>query len=207
MLRFQAVQNMLPEGRARESLQIAIDRAAEAITEGRDAVQALRRSGGGSDELIQTLTSLGEELGAEQGDTRETAVAFRVLVEGKPQQVRAALHDDLCRIASEAMRNAFRHARAKQIEVDIRYDQRMLRLRVRDDGAGMDPKLLAPQGRAGHWGLPGMRERAKRIGGQLDVWSQLNRGTEVEVTIPGAIAYLQSGEQSSVNAPGGQDER
>jgi signal transduction histidine kinase/streptogramin lyase len=205
MLRFQSVQNMLPEGHAKESLQLAIDRAAEAITEGREAVQELRRASGSSDDLVHSLTSLGQELGAEDIDREKqaTPVAFRVLVEGEPQRVHAVLYDDLCRIASEALRNAFRHAHANRIEVDIRYDHRMLRLRIRDDGVGMDPKLLTPVGRDGHWGLPGMRERATRIGGHFEVWSQINRGTEVEVTIPGGIAYSESADQPHSRRNGG----
>jgi|SRR5665213_1353984 len=184
---------MLPEGRARESLELAIDRAAVAITEGRDAIQALRGSGGNGNDLVQAMTSLGQELAAHHAATEDgIPITFRVLVEGNPQQIRAALQDDLCRIASEAIRNAFRHARASRIEVDVRYDKRMLRLRIRDDGVGMDPRFLKPDGRAGHWGLPGMRERAASIGAQFDAWSHLNRGTEIEVTIPAFIAYCQS---------------
>ena len=92
------------------------------------------------------------------------------------------------------MRNAFRHAGAKQIEVEIRYDERQLRLRVRDDGKGIDPKLLSDHGPEGHFGLRGMRERARLIGGKLTVWSELDSGTEVELTIPANRAYTASGD-------------
>jgi signal transduction histidine kinase len=87
------------------------------------------------------------------------------------------------------LRNAFRHARARRIEVEIRYDERRLRVRIRDDGSGIDPSVLSHEGRAGHWGLTGMRERAKRIGGEMDVWSEFGAGTEVELRIPASIAY------------------
>ena len=99
-------------------------------------------------------------------------------------------------MAGEALRNAFRHADAHQIEVEVRYDERQFRLRVRDDGKGIDPKLLGDSGREGHFGLPGMRERAKRVGGKLTVWSsdprtdgELQSGTEVELSIPATHAY------------------
>jgi nitrate/nitrite-specific signal transduction histidine kinase len=85
--------------------------------------------------------------------------------------------------------NAFRHARARRIEVEIRYDERELRVRIRDDGSGIDPSVLGDEGRAGHWGLTGMRERAKRIGGTMDLWSELGGGTEVELRIPASTAY------------------
>jgi signal transduction histidine kinase len=87
------------------------------------------------------------------------------------------------------LRNAFHHAQAQRIEVEIRYDKRQLRLRVRDDGKGIDPKLLNYDGRAGHYGLRGMRERAKLMGGKLAVWSELDSGTEVELRIPASRAY------------------
>jgi signal transduction histidine kinase len=95
------------------------------------------------------------------------------------------------------MRNAFRHADAKQIEVEIRYDERQLRVRVRDDGKGIDPKLLSDHGREGHFGLRGMRERAKLIGGKLTVWSELDAGTEVELSLPASRAYTAPDGQRS----------
>jgi signal transduction histidine kinase len=65
-------------------------------------------------------------------------------------------------------------------------------LRVRDDGKGIDPKVLESEGRAGHWGLHGMRERAKLVGGKLDVWSEIGSGTEVDLNIPASAAYARS---------------
>jgi signal transduction histidine kinase len=62
-------------------------------------------------------------------------------------------------------------------------------LRVRHDGKGIDPEVLDRQARAGHFGLPGMRERAELIGGELEIWSQRQSGTEVELKIRAAIAY------------------
>ena len=77
------------------------------------------------------------------------------------------IQDEVYRIAREVLRNAFRHARAHQIEVEIRYDDSQLRLRIRDDGTGMEPKVLKEGGRAGHWGLPGIRERAQADRGKV----------------------------------------
>jgi len=113
-------------------------------------------------------------------------------VEGTPRDLHPILRDEVYRIAAEAMRNAFRHAQARQIEVEIQYEERQLRLRVRDDGKGVDPKLLDDEGRPGHWGLHGMHERAKLVGAHLDVWSKLDSGTEVELSIPASIAYATS---------------
>ncbi len=73
--------------------------------------------------------------------------------------------------------------------VDIHYDERHLRVRVRDDGKGIDPKMLEDRAAAGHWGLPGMRERAELIGGTLEVRSRLGSGTEIDLSIPAFKAY------------------
>jgi len=120
-----------------------------------------------------------------------------VQVEGVSRDLAPILRDDVYRIAGEAMRNAFRHSQATQIEVEVRYDARYLRLRIRDDGKGIDPKVLGAGAREGHYGLPGMHERAKLVGGKMTVWSELGSGTEAELTIPAAIAYAKSSTKPS----------
>ena len=105
------------------------------------------------------------------------------------------VRDEAYRIAGEAMRNAFRHARAQRVTVEIKYDKRQFRLLVRDDGKGIaDTTTL--KGQAGHYGLPGMRERAELVRGKLEVWSKLNSGTQVELSVPGKIAYGMLSRQS-----------
>jgi signal transduction histidine kinase len=118
-------------------------------------------------------------------------------VEGASRDLHPILRDEVYRITGEGIRNAFCHADAKQIEVEIHYDDRRLRVRVRDDGKGIDPKLLSDDGREGHFGLRGMRERAKLIGGKLTVWSELDSGTEVELSIPASRAYTTADGQRS----------
>jgi signal transduction histidine kinase len=113
-------------------------------------------------------------------------------VEGRPRDLPPSVQDEIYRIAGEALRNAFRHARASRIEVDIRYDQRRFRLRVRDDGRGIDPGVRGGRIDEGHYGIAGMHERAKLIGGTLSVWSELDSGTEAELTIPASVAYARS---------------
>jgi signal transduction histidine kinase/ligand-binding sensor domain-containing protein len=192
MMRFQLVQKMLPDrpAEAERALKIAMDRAAQAITEGRDAVQALRTNTSPSNDLVSALTALGEEMtatyaGSENG---QLPSEFRFLVEGSPEPLHPIFQDELYRIAREAVGNAFRHARAKHVEVDVRFDARILQLRVRDDGIGMESSI-AQGGRDGHWGLPGMRERAKNIGARFELWSETGAGTEIEVISRAAIAY------------------
>ena len=189
LLQFQTASNLLPArpAEAKQNLDSAIGSAFEAITEGRDAVQALRGSTVESDDLASAIKTLGQELAAEA--TKHGAVRLRVDAEGTPQMLRPLVRDEIYRIAGEALRNAFHHARATQIEVDLWYDERRLRLRVRDDGAGIEARYLQDEGQAGHYGIAGMRERAKLMGGTLAVWTAPNSGTEVELTIPASRAY------------------
>ncbi|HVP00280.1 MAG TPA: two-component regulator propeller domain-containing protein [Bryobacteraceae bacterium] len=191
LMRFQAAHNLLP-GRvadAREVLETALDDAAKAITEARDAVQDLRSSAMIEDDLAKAIETAGKELAAHQRDGNRDAAGFSVEVEGASQHLHPIMRDEIYRITNEALRNAFRHAGARRIEVEIRYDARGLRVRVRDDGTGIDASLLGQEGCPGHFGLAGMRERAKRIGGQLEVWSERGAGTEVELTVPASVAY------------------
>ena len=113
-------------------------------------------------------------------------------VEGNVRDLAPIVRDESYRIAGEAVRNAFLHAEATEIAADIRYGERQLRLRIRDNGKGIDPEVFRAGARDGHYGLPGMHERAKIVGGKLAVWSELDSGTEVELTIPAAIAYAKS---------------
>jgi signal transduction histidine kinase/ligand-binding sensor domain-containing protein len=187
LLRFQTVSNLLPAGEPKQKLDDAIDQAAQAITEGRDAVQGLRSSTTVTNDLASAITALGTELA--RSDLNPNAAEFHVEVEGTPRELHPILRDEVYRIAGEALRNALHHAQAQRIEVEIRYDERQLRLRVRDDGKGIDPKLLNEDGRFGHYGLGGMRERAELMGGKLAVWSEIDSGTEVELRIPASRAY------------------
>jgi signal transduction histidine kinase len=191
LLHFQTGINLLPENsseartaEARKTIEKAMHQAKHAIVEGREAIQGLRSSVVETNDLALAMRTLGEELA-----TNANSVAFQVHVEGASRDLHPILRDEVYRITGEGIRNAFRHAEAKQIEVEIHYDDRRLRVRVRDDGKGIDPKLLSDDGRQGHFGLRGMRERAKLIGGKLTVWSELDAGTEVELSIPASRAY------------------
>jgi signal transduction histidine kinase len=102
------------------------------------------------------------------------------------------MRDEIYRITGEALRNAFRHSEAKRIEVQLGYSERRFELRVRDEGKGIDPGILSDDVLLGHYGLRGMRERAKEIGGTLTIWSALGLGTKIELSVPGTVAYLKA---------------
>jgi two-component sensor histidine kinase len=192
MFRLQAVRDLLP-GRATEAMQaldIALERGDKAIAEGRDTVSDLREPIMGDSDIAEALTALSKELALQSGNG--LAPRVRVQLEGKQRELNPMLRDEVYRIAREALRNAFRHARAQKIEAEITYSDFEFLLHVRDDGGGIDPEVANQGARAGHWGLPGMRERAKSFGGNLEVWSEDGAGTEIELSVPGAIAYGKS---------------
>lgn len=192
LLRFQTVSLLLPDRpiEAKEKLDSAIDQAASAITEGRDAVQGLRASTLERNDLALAINTLGEELQTDSTDRQP--LTFRVAVEGQPRELHPILRDEIYKIAAEALRNAFHHSQAKQVEVELRYDDEQFRLRVRDDGKGVDAAVLSSKGLEGHYGLRGMRERASLMQGKLVVWSKIAVGTEVELRIPASKAYVTS---------------
>jgi signal transduction histidine kinase len=156
------------------------------IDEGRNAVRGLRSEHGDSQDLGQAFSRVAQELVIQQ------EVDFRVVVEGLPRALHPVLRDEVYRIGRESLVNAFRHSRASKIEVEVDYSSSNLRILVRDNGCGIDPQVLRA-GRDGHWGLPGMHERAEKIGAKLRVWSRAAGGTEVELTVPGHVAFQPHG--------------
>jgi signal transduction histidine kinase/ligand-binding sensor domain-containing protein len=213
LLRFQTVLYLLPErpAEARAQLEGAIGHAAKAITEGRDAVQSLRASTVERNDLAVAIRTVGVEMAGADDPTANQPSTFSVAVEGETRDLHPIARDEIYKVAAEALRNAFRHAHASRIEVEIRYDREQFRLRVRDDGRGIDPGLLGGQEIEGHFGLRGMRERATLIGGKVAVWSDTGAGTEVELSIPARAVYATAGARSwwsqlfdsKMRAPGG----
>ena len=190
MFSFQAARNLLP-GRtedAMRTLDVAIRKGDQAIAEGRDAIQGLRADSALGSNLEHLLSAAGNELAGSSGGEGE-APGFRVIVEGAPQPLALPLQDEVYQIARELLRNAFHHAQASRIEAGLAYDASFFRLRIRDNGKGIDRKVLESGARQGHWGLPGVGERAKRIGAQLKLLSEPGAGTEAELIVPARIAY------------------
>jgi len=185
MLHLEVVNELLPPGKAKAELTKSLGRADRAIAEGRSAVYDLRSSAIAMSELPESIKAVGDELSAEGTAT------FRLVVEGPPRELHTMIRDELYRITREALRNAFRHAHARHIEVEITYGERTLGLRIRDDGEGIPLELLE-EGRPGHYGMRGMRERAKQIGGKFDIWSRAGAGTEIDLSVAGSIAYRTS---------------
>jgi signal transduction histidine kinase len=155
------------------------------LEQGRYAVQGLRSPDARISSLGEAFANVPGELGIPPGD------GFRVVVHGRERQLRPGLLDEIYRIGREAIVNACRHSRARDIEAEVRYRPTELRIAVRDNGCGIDPQELQWESN-GHWGLQGMRERADRIDARLRLWSSMALGTEVELCVPGAVAFEQS---------------
>jgi signal transduction histidine kinase len=188
LLHLYVISNLLPRlaDEAKDRLNGIIEQAQQAVNEGRDAVQGLRLSTALNGDLAAALGTLVEGLGVK---TNQSYPEFHLEVEGKERELKPLVGDEVYRIVGEALRNAFRHAEARRVEVVICYDEKQLTVHIRDDGKGMTEQVLAEKARPGHWGLQGMRERAGKIGAQLKLWSRQETGTEVELKIPAATAY------------------
>jgi ligand-binding sensor domain-containing protein/signal transduction histidine kinase len=167
---------------AKPAVERGLDLIRQVSQEGRNALRSLRSRQTSSEGLEQALSLLPKEFALPEN------IDFVVATDGQPRALRPLVRDEAYLIAREAVINAFRHAQASKIEVEVGYASRHLRVMVRDNGCGIDSQLVRT-GREGHWGLTGMRERAEKIGGRLNVLSGVDAGTEIELSVPGTRAF------------------
>jgi signal transduction histidine kinase len=198
LLRFQSAANVIATrpDEARQRLDQALDQAEAAITEGRNAVHGLRASATTVNDLANGIAAIGLQLTSE--GSPGPVPSIDVTVDGESRDLNPIVREEAFRIAGEALRNAIKHAHAQHIGVTIHYERRQLRLVIRDDGKGIDAETMARQLAAGHFGVPGMRERAAIVKGQLDMRSDRGAGTEIELRVPARTAYRAPGTSSSM---------
>ncbi|MDG2536026.1 two-component regulator propeller domain-containing protein [Sphingomonas sp. HITSZ_GF] len=183
ILRFQLVaDDISPEDPSRRALEEALDRADNVLAEGRDRVRDLRMIGG-SDDIEHMIL----EIARKQVFSPATQIA--VTTEGEPRPLDPLVWDEVARIANEALFNIWRHAQARTIAIRIGFQPDSLAVRFRDDGVGIAEDVLRKGRRDGHFGLPGMQERAAKIQSRLVVQRAPGGGTEVNLIVPAAIAY------------------
>jgi signal transduction histidine kinase/ligand-binding sensor domain-containing protein len=159
----------------------------QSITEGRAALQALRASSNEQNQVVDSLRRAVDELGT-------GSIKTEMRTSGAPRQLHPIVRDELLQIGFEAIRNASRHSEAKRIKVEITY-QGSIHLQVVDNGIGIPEEYIA-QGKEGHFGLIGMRERVDRMNGRISIIRRPEGGTEVLVVIPGAVAYRYPEQES-----------
>jgi signal transduction histidine kinase len=189
MLRLQSVVDQIPADQpARQALESALDRADDVIVEGRDRVRSLRADRAG--DLHEILAEQAERLGL------EPAIKVRLVVEGTPRRLHPLVCEEIERIASEALFNTQRHAQARNVEITVGYGRGALTVLFRDDGVGLDQAVLDSGRREGHFGLTGMGERARKIQAEFELRSRPGAGTEIELTVPGGVAYLSPGRRA-----------
>jgi signal transduction histidine kinase len=164
--------------RAMEQLSVWLGRA---MQEGRAALNSLRTATTQTNDLAEALRRVTED------GLIPCSMAVTFCVVGDAREMHPIVRDEIYRIGYEAIHNACTHSGASRLEVELRY-ARDLVLRVGDNGIGIDP-AIADRGKDGHFGLPGMRERAARIGGKLTLVSSSNSGTEIRLVVPGAIIF------------------
>lgn len=183
LMSFEALRRHLPQG-SPESLRLdqTLNLGEQLLVEGRDQIMDLRTS-----HAPEVLSLTLEEFG--KGLAEHRPHAFEMRVGGKPRRLRPKVHTEAYAIGREALFNASRYAGATRIALELEYGDHAFILRVRDNGCGLDEAVLAAGGRAGHWGLPGMRERAHSIGAQLALQSKPASGLDVTLTVPAKRAY------------------
>ena len=184
ILRFQTAAERIPQNDpTRQMLEEALKQSDKVLAEGRELLLGLRSSSSEANDLPEAFAAVGQEL------RQEHPADFCVVVNGDPRELHPVVHDEVYRIGREAIANCFQHANAKRCETEINYDPTQLRIAIRDDGRGVKQTILEAAHRSGGWGMPGMFERASKIGAHLEVWSRPGLGTEIEVRVPAVIAY------------------
>jgi signal transduction histidine kinase/ligand-binding sensor domain-containing protein len=194
---FQGVQGLLlhfdsatatlrPDDPVRPLFLKALQQSDQVMAEGREIVLDLRADEHAMTALPDVFANAGERLGG------SNSADYKVVIIGQPRELRPLCAAELLRIGKEAIYNAFSHSQARAIECEIAYSKEQLTIRIRDDGIGIGADILRDGRRLGHLGLPGMKGRAERIGARFNIWSQKNGGSEIEVVVPGAVAYAIS---------------
>jgi len=153
----------------------------QATQEGRAAVNSLRTSSMDTNDLAEGLRRATEECVIDRSMTVEYSVT------GGPRDMHPIARDEIYRIGYEAIRNACEHASASELDVHLNYADD-LTLQINDNGGGIEPAIVS-KGKAGHFGLQGMRERAERIGSKLTLISSPNAGTTITLVVPGNVIY------------------
>jgi signal transduction histidine kinase len=183
LLTFHVVaQKMSPSDESKAMLERALSTADRIIVEGRNRVASLRSEHVTDAELLGALEAAAGDLDPDR------KVRFRCHRSGNAGTLRLRVADEVFFIAREALTNAFRHAEASEINLELAYGARYFSMACTDDGRGF---RADEREWAGHWGLQGIEERARKFNGQASVRSEPGSGTRIAVVIPSYRAYVR----------------
>jgi signal transduction histidine kinase len=163
--------------RAREMLRQVVD-------EGRNAVRGLASPGSGAHELESAFSRVREEF------TAAGSIDFRIVVDGQSRPLNPLIRDGIYRIGRSALAEAFRYSGSPAVEMQIQYHGN-LQVSVRDQGRGFDDRALRSDSQR-RSGLIAMRDQAEEMGARFKVWSAVDAGTEIRLTVPGHIAFADA---------------
>jgi signal transduction histidine kinase/streptogramin lyase len=185
ILKFQGVaKRMTEQDLSRTGILTTLDRAEEMLTQVRDRVKDLRSE----EQSPQMLEKL---LADYAGELEQPSIRFQISTNGLPWQLHPIVLGGILAIGREAISNAFHHSRGSQVTVEIIFGSESFQLLIRDDGIGIERNAIA-HGKAGHWGLQGMREHADEIGGKVSIQNCGESGLQVELVVPAGYANLHS---------------
>ena len=188
ILRFQAIANRISVSDPnRAGIESALDRADQVMAAGRERVRDLRTSEASLGDLDEAFARIANDLSFDH------AVQFEISTRGAQRELACEAREEIYGIGREALLNAFRHADASRIDMALDYDAEAFRLSVRDDGKGFDPRMAMTFERSSHFGLRGMRERARRVNGRLDIETGDGRGASIRLVVPAGSAYASPG--------------
>lgn len=188
ILRFQAIANRIPVSDPnRAGIESALDRADQVMAAGRERVRDLRTVEAHLGTLDEAFARIARDL------LFDRPVQFEIDTRGIGRELMCEAREEIYGIGREALLNAFRHSDASRIELILDYGAETFRLQVRDDGKGFDPGMVTTFERSSHFGLRGMRERARRVNGRLDVETDIGRGATISLMVPARFAYVASG--------------
>jgi signal transduction histidine kinase/ligand-binding sensor domain-containing protein len=186
MFRFQAVADQLPEkSSVRQLMTDELNTADQVLIESRQTIKDIRGNEQTQAQLNDSLIVHGEAL------SKERSIKFAATVQGQPQLLHPVVLAEVRKIGQEAISNAFQHANASLVELELIYARTDFSMRIRDDGVGLRGTTHADARRPGHFGLLGMRERSDSINARLDIWSKPDAGVEVVLRVPASVAYRQ----------------
>jgi signal transduction histidine kinase len=182
-LQIEVADELLPANLpAKQSVARALGLCKSALDAGRRALNDLRATPLSAADLVKSFSELANE------SMRDAETKMDVIVEGRERPLKATAGNDVLQVGRQAVTNALQHANARNIHVLLSYEQQRLRVRVQDNGSGINEETLN-LGRPGHYGITGMKERTERLGGSISIRSRIGEGTEVDLTIPAHLLY------------------